>query len=144
MEIAEQSGAKDVVSVLQGWGDKRKEVMVTKIVVDGAGYKSVNGEYVTTSAEEIPSGFHMVCRQHKWDSKEMWQKLNGDKAWFKAPNEAYIYWNRTDGQWWIDEPSGNGLYVAKSPSWAPPQSGWKALGPFDPLPSFVAIFRDET
>ena len=56
--------------------------------------------------------------------------------------QAYIYWNKSNGVWWIDEPSGNGVYIAKAPSWAPPQTGWKALGPFGPLPSLVATFRD--
>ena len=56
--------------------------------------------------------------------------------------QAYIYWNKSNGVWWIDEPSGNGVYIAKAPSWAPPQTGWKALGPFGPLPSLIATFRD--
>ena len=59
-----------------------------------------------------------------------------------SPTQAYIYWNKSNGVWWIDEPSGNGVYIAKAPSHAPPQNGWKPLGPFGPVPSLVATFRD--
>merc|ERR1712109_290040 len=92
--------------------------------------------------DEIPTGFEWVCRQKGWNAADTWRELNGDSIWFKASTQAYIYWNKSNGVWWIDEPSGNGVYIAKAPSWAPPQTGWKALGPFGPLPSLVATFRD--
>ena len=34
------------------------------------------------------------------------------EAWYEHDNEAYIYWNRSDGRWWIDVPSGAGAYVS--------------------------------
>ena len=57
---------------------------------------------------------------------------------------AYIYFNRGDGHWWIDEPGGNGVFKAAAPSHAPPQLGWVALGQglgAKRLPSLVAAFR---
>jgi len=141
-QVAQSSNARDVIKVLQDWGKERKEVGIVKIVVDGAGFKELNQEYVATSADEIPTGFEWVCRQKGWNAADTWRELNGDSIWFKASTQAYIYWNKSNGVWWIDEPSGNGVYIAKAPSWAPPQTGWKALGPFGPLPSLVATFRD--
>ena len=44
-----------------------------------------------------------------------------------AENGSYMYRNVNDGQWWIDEPSGGGVYVAQSTSPVPPTSGWKVL-----------------
>jgi len=142
LQVAQSSNAKDVIKVLQDWGKERKEVEILKILVDGAGFKELNQEYLATSPDEIPTGFEWVCRQKGWNALDTWKELNGDSTWFKASTQAYIYWNKSNGVWWIDEPSGNGIYIAKAPSWAPPQTGWKALGPFGPLPSLVATFRD--
>merc|ERR1712032_766643 len=141
-QVAQGSNARDVIKVLQDWGKERKEVGILKIVVDGAGFKELNQEYFATSPDEIPTGFEWVCRQKGWNASDTWKELNGDSIWFKAPTQAYIYWNKSNGVWWIDEPSGNGVYIAKAPSWAPPQTGWKPLGPFGPTPSLVATFRD--
>jgi len=139
-QCAQRSGAMDVVRVLQEWGMKRKETTIKKIIVVGTGNEDVNEEYVATDAKEIPCGFDSVCKQQGWDTQETWEKLNSGASWFKAKNGAYIYWNKADGCWWIDEPSGNGIFKAKAPSWAPPQTGWIALGPFTPVPSLVATF----
>ena len=139
-QIAQGSAAADVLGLLQN--RERRETVITRIVVQGAGYKEVNQEYLATPAEEIPTGFEWVCRQQGWEAGDMWRKLNGSAPWFRAANEAYIYWNKSEGVWWIDEPAGNGVYIAKAPAWAPPQTGWKALGPFAPLPTLVATFRD--
>ena len=42
--------------MLQDWGKERKEVGILKIVVDGAGFKELNQEYLATSPDEIPTG----------------------------------------------------------------------------------------
>lgn len=141
-DIARMSAASDVLKLLQEWGVERREVSIARIAVEGSGYEELNGEYVGTHAEEIPTGFEWVCHQNRWDSKETWEKLNGGRVWYKATNSAFIYWNQTNGVWWMDEPSGNGVYIAQGPAWAPPQAGWKSLGPFTPLPSLVATFRN--
>jgi len=141
-QVALSSNAKDVIKVLQDCGKERKEVEILKILVDGAGFAELNQEYLATSPDEIPTGFEWVCRQKGWNASDTWKELNGDSTWFKAPTQAYIYWNKSNGVWWIDEPSGNGVYIAKAPSHAPPQTGWKPLGPFGPTPSLVATFRD--
>ena len=53
----------------------------------------------------------------------------------QAPNEAYMYWNRGDGKWWIDVPDGAGAYIALSDALDPPVSGWTALpGKKGPVP----------
>ena len=45
---------------LQDWGKERKDVGIVKIVVDGAGFKELNQEYVATSADEIPTGIFSI------------------------------------------------------------------------------------
>jgi len=57
------------------------------------------------------------------------------RATFFPENGSYIYWNRSDGRWWMDGPSGAGLYIVKNSNDLPPTSGWQALrGSKAPLP----------
>ena len=35
--------------------------------------------------------------------EKMWAKLNSGRTWYRAENEAYIYWNTMDSCWWIDK-----------------------------------------
>ena len=59
----------------------------------------------------------------------MWRKLSdGRRPWFESDNGSYIYWNRSDGCWWIDGPTGAGVYIQKRDSEVPPVDGeWKPL-----------------
>ena len=134
MQIALLSGATDVVCALQDWGMRRKETGIERIVVDGAGGADVNGEYFAMDAQEIPHGFDL-------DVQEMWQRLNNGKTWFKAQNEAYIFFNSLDKHWWIYAPNGEEVLKASAPAWAPPQFGWIARDPSCQVPSLVASFR---
>lgn len=146
IDVARSSRAQAVLQVLEAHGARRTEVPIMRIVVDGAGVDDVNGEYIATEAAEIPAGFRAVCVQQEWDTSQMWSKLNAGKRWFKAANEAYIYWNTADRHWWIDAPDGNGVYKAVAPSYAPPQTGWILLVPSQgatvPPPAMVATFRE--
>ena len=54
--------------------------------------------------------------------------LNGsENPWYKNENnEAYIYYNQNDKQWWIDGTDGLGVFI--SPSGTPhavPSQGWR-------------------
>lgn len=140
MQVAEQSRALDVIRVLEEHQNKRRAVPITKIVVAGSGIAEVNGDYHATDASEIPEGFDAVCRQRGWDTQQLWQQLNGGATWYKANNQAYIYFN-ADGHWWIDAPNGNGVYKAVAPAHAPPQIGWKPLTSHRLPPALVATFR---
>ena len=94
---------RDVIKVLEDWGQERKETKINKIVVRGSSVPSVNQEYHSTSSYHIPPGFDSVCQQQGWPTEKMWVKLNGDRNWYRAHNEAYIYWNTLDKSWWIDK-----------------------------------------
>jgi len=140
LQIAQEAGARDVVAVLQRYR-QRAPVGVRKIVVAGASEDSVNGEYEATPAAETPAGFAAVCRQNRWDVATTWQKLNAGATWFRAANDAYIYFNQADKHWWIDAPEGHGVFKARAPAHAPPQLGWAALVAAEP-PQLVATFRE--
>ena len=126
--------------------------------VKGSGVESVNTHYEWTPATVIPPGFATVCVQNRWGVESTWEMLNKGKPWWRASNDAYIYLNSADGQWWIDKHDGDGVYVApKDPAAAqqgdatssssscggageaspaaPPATGWRALSPsYDPAP----------
>lgn len=122
--------------------------------VKGSGVESVNTHYAWTPATVIPPGFETVCVQNRWGVESTWEMLNNGKPWLRASNDAYIYLNSADGQWWIDKPDGDGVYVApkdqaaqqggatvsscgagEASHAAPPATGWRALSPsYDPAP----------
>lgn len=66
----------------------------------------------------------------------MWRRLSDQVTpWWEAENESYIYYNRGDGQWWIDGPDGRGLYIVEGGERTPPQKGWVRLtGAKEPCP----------
>ena len=116
------------------------------INVQRSGVPSVNQEYVWKSHDDIPKGFASVCTKNQWDVQSTWDKLNGRRQWLHASNDAYIYLNTMDNHWWIDEPSGNGVYIAPESKplntctaenmFLPPVAGWRSLGGGnEPLPN---------
>ena len=107
--------------------------------VVGAGVAEVNGMYQQMGAT-IPAGFARTCEKQGWDAGAMWKKLyDQNTPWFEAENGSYVYRNKGDGRWWIDEPSGLGVYILESHEKLPPPSGWHPLDPnYEPVPS-VAI-----
>ena len=114
----------------------------------GSGIASVNTKYEWRSSNLIPEGFARVCVQNQWDVETTWAQLNGGRNWLHASNDAYIYLNSMDDQWWIDEPSGRGVFVAPhqkvlsslNNDFLPPMNGWRALEQGNsPLPNVELI-----
>eukprot|EP00566_Odontella_aurita_P023071 CAMPEP_0113527732 /NCGR_PEP_ID=MMETSP0015_2-20120614/1456_1 /TAXON_ID=2838 /ORGANISM="Odontella" /LENGTH=127 /DNA_ID=CAMNT_0000426193 /DNA_START=249 /DNA_END=632 /DNA_ORIENTATION=- /assembly_acc=CAM_ASM_000160 len=107
-----------------------------RIEVKNSGEPTVNAVYEERNPTSVPEGFSRTCKSMRWQPDEMWERLSdGRKPWFEASNESYIYWNRGDGKWWIDGPSGAGLYIVSSPESSPPSEGWVALsGARQPVP----------
>jgi hypothetical protein len=143
MKIARDSRATEVAAVLKAAGTRRKDVKVQRIAVHASGVEDLNGEYEATSAEEVPRGFSVVCDEAGWNVDETWTRLNGGADWFKASNEAYIYFNLLDEMWWIDDPAGHGVFKAPAPAHAPPSVGWQPIGGDAKMPpACVATFRE--
>eukprot|EP00551_Chaetoceros_affinis_P002245 CAMPEP_0203653190 /NCGR_PEP_ID=MMETSP0088-20131115/31969_1 /ASSEMBLY_ACC=CAM_ASM_001087 /TAXON_ID=426623 /ORGANISM="Chaetoceros affinis, Strain CCMP159" /LENGTH=135 /DNA_ID=CAMNT_0050513031 /DNA_START=87 /DNA_END=494 /DNA_ORIENTATION=+ len=125
------------------------------IRIQGSGVPSVNQEYEWKPPTIIPKGFARVCIQNQWNVESTWERLNGGRNWLHAPNDAYIYLNSMDNHWWVDEPGGNGVFIApesstqllasqvlgeKSSVFAPPDKGWKTLsGGIEALPKVEVI-----
>merc|ERR1711879_576570 len=105
----------------------------------------VEGDYLPEPATSIPNGFAAVCKAQRWDVKGTWARLNGDATWYRhaVNKEAYIYWNKADGQWWIDGIDGNGVFIAKGPASAPPANGWNPLNRGARVPTVKTIRKDD-
>ena len=133
--------------------NRTNNVVAFTIKISGSGVPSVNSEYEWRTPDFIPKGFASVCVQNQWNIESMWKRLNGERKWLHASNnDAYIYLNSMDNQWWIDEPNGSGVFIAPgnctlsstSQNICPPKEGWKALGLHsEPLPTLEIIINDK-
>ncbi|CAE7521683.1 secG [Symbiodinium natans] len=139
MEVAQDARAKEVMSVLAEYLRKPRPAPA-QLRVSNSGSQSVNVVYTQRHPEVIPVGFSLTCAEQRWDAEKMWLQLSDQQTpWYEAENGAYIYWNRGDGQWWIDAPDGKGVYIAKASAATVPGDGWRALpGVAEPLP-FVEL-----
>ena len=110
--------------------------MKQKIIVQSAGCALVNGIYEEKPPTQIPAGFDRTCKSMSWNTEKLWKQLSDQqRPWYEAENESYIYWNKGDGKWWIDEPSGGGVYIVKNDDTLPPKNGWISLSTkYNPLP----------
>jgi hypothetical protein len=112
-----------------------------RVVVKEAGSMELNGQYREQDPLAISSGFAATCKQMGWNTNDMWDRLTDKKTpWYEKEDGAYIYFNRGDGKWWIDNKDGGGMYIVQSkmdgPSNVPPESGYKILpGAKHPAPT---------
>lgn len=141
--IAQQADAKQVLAVFREYRKKNKaqymntesnRVSHIEVSVPAEHEKteraSLNGRYnVKDGKHEIPVSFAKVCTQNGWPVDATWARLNGGRKWYQHENNnSYVYYNSGDSQWWIDGPSGLGIYVIKSGvNHAVPANGWQAL-----------------
>lgn len=113
--------------------------------VSNAGVRVLNGVYQDKPFSVIPAGFAATCQKMQWNSNDMWNQLAVPTAtWFEHDNGSYIYLHR-DGQWWMDDPSGAGIYVcaAQQGDKTVPSHGWEPLsGGVHPMP--VVEHEDES
>ena len=112
-----------------------------QISIRSAGFQHVNGVYEQQSPTNIPAGFDRTCRAMNWNTEQMWKQLSDQsRPWYEAENESYVYWNRGDGKWWIDGPSGAGIYIVKNDALFPPKIGWIALDKdYEPIPEVTTL-----
>merc|ERR1712156_868383 len=107
---------------------------IKSIEVLNAGVAETNGVYNAMASNIIPKGFEKVCVENGWNTKDMWEKLNGNNQWYlHIDNDCYAYRNLNDRQWWIDGTDGLGVYIVKenkgSVKEAVPSTGWSLLAP---------------
>ena len=113
---------------------------LSQLQITSAGSPSVIGLFSSRPNTDIPAGFAKVCVQQGWSVESTWKQLSDSRDWFESDNGAYIYYNKGDGHWWIDEPGGAGVYVASRDTPVPPSDGWKPLGGSSlPLPNVVPL-----
>ena len=132
-------------------GDGRGPMAVRQLRVEGAGNAHLNGLYLPRPAAEVPAGFRRTCEAQGWDTAELWDQLANPaagKPWWEKADDSYIYYNHGDSLWWLDEPSGAGVYVAPGGSGSadklPPASGWRLLpGAAGPAPSVRPLETSE-
>lgn len=145
LAVARDSTARDVMKVLQEYAD-RQDVPMTHIIVENAGEAAVNGKYFAKEATNIPQSFGAVCDQNGWPTNETWNSLNGKNAWFSHDdegNDSYVYYNKSDGKWWLDGPDGLGRYTHDhGVPHAVPAHGWTSLhGETTKMPQ-IRTYRD--
>jgi hypothetical protein len=104
--------------------------MALTLTVKGAGLSVLNGLYQAKPSSVIPPGFIATCNEMRWNSEDMWNQLAIPAAkWFEHDNGSYIYLHK-EGRWWMDDPSGAGIYVCQVSSEGVekvPASGWEPL-----------------
>ena len=118
-------------------GHGRGPMAVRQLRVEGAGNGWLNGLYLPKPAAEVPAGFRRTCEAQGWDTAELWDQLANPaagKPWWEKADDSYIYFNFGDNLWWVDEPSGAGVYVAPGGGGAPtscprPRGGGCSRGP---------------
>ena len=117
-----------------------------RVAVVGAGSVIANGIYALRDAAVVPAAFALVCEASGWAAPETWARLNGSRVWFESGNASYIYFNRGDGQWWLDSGvTGLGLYVSRAAGAGavPPSDGWTLIGDGAlPLPTVTSQGAD--
>lgn len=124
------------VSLLLGWIPFHSAAMSLK--VSGAGVRVLNGFYQSRPSTLVPEGFAATCARMRWNAGDMWNQLAVPQApWYEHDNGSYMYLHQ-DGRWWMDDPSGAGIYVcpAIDGSVTVPSGGWQPLsGGVDPMPT---------
>eukprot|EP00392_Amoebophrya_sp_AT5.2_P002841 g2846.t1 len=72
----------------------------------------IAGLYSRAEFFEVPEGFKRLCKRENMGNCEYyWQQINGRNDWYRHETSgAYIYFNRGDERWWIDNHFGVGVY----------------------------------
>lgn len=101
------------------------------ISLSAAFTKGTNGVYVAREPEDIPTGFVRMCgKAGGFAPRPLWETLtNGVTPWFESGGGSFIYLNCQEGNWWIDDSTGSGMYLAapRESLLLPPTSGWTTL-----------------
>ena len=112
------------------------------VKVSNAGVSILNGAYGPKPYNVVPDGFIKTCRKARWNPDQMWDQLAVPGVeWYEHENGSYIYLHN-DGRWWMDDPTGAGIYVCASNSDNEmiPSSGWEPLSRgADPMPTVELI-----
>lgn len=118
----------------------KKAKAFAALTVSGAGSSVVNGGYAQKDPSQVPQGFAETCVQNRWDPQRTWRSLSdGKRPWYEKCDGSYIYWNRSDKNWWIDGPNGLGLYIAADTGVTPPAKGWQLLRGAEPPAPTVTL-----
>ena len=111
--------------------------------------RTYTGVYLPQAPSDIPVGFAKVCKKSFWNTEVMWEQLSDLRTpWYLKEDDAYIYFNKGDGKWWLDHPLGHGLYIARGQGGenaVPPTDGWESLQEdYGQLPDFeFSDLRDD-
>lgn len=116
-----------------------------KIRISGAGVSCANGLYQRQDPSTIPAAFTKVCKKQFWNTEDTWRQLTDMQTpWYLKEDDGYIYYNRGDGKWWLDDGmKGLGLYIAPAKldegnTQVPPTTGWDVLSnDYQPIPSIA-------
>jgi len=96
-----------------------------------ASSRNVNSVYAPRDPKTIPTGFSRMCNKAGgFAPRGLWDELtNGVTPWFESKDGCFVYFNCNDGHWYVDNPSGAGMYLAVPDGslLLPPTNGWVSL-----------------
>ena len=107
-----------------------RDLNVPVVNLSMASAKGVNGFYYPRDPTKIPTGFSLMCNKAGgFAPRPVWDDItNSVTPWFEHDSGCFIYFNCHDRNWYLDNSSGAGMYIAAPESLLlPPTSGWVTL-----------------
>jgi hypothetical protein len=104
---------------------------VPALQLSAATARVVNGAYEPRDPDDIPPGFARMCgRAGGFAPRPVWDSAtNGVTPWFESREGCYVWYNRDESHWYVDDPHGAGMYLANPEGslLLPPTAGWVSL-----------------
>ena len=104
---------------------------VPALQLSAATARVVNGAYEPRDPGDIPPGFARMCgRAGGFAPRPVWDSAtNGVAPWFESREGCYVWYNRDESHWYVDDPHGAGMYLANPEGslLLPPTAGWVSL-----------------
>mmetsp|Transcript_24797 Transcript_24797/g.59818 ORF Transcript_24797/g.59818 Transcript_24797/m.59818 type:complete len:187 (-) Transcript_24797:105-665(-) len=107
------------------------DLNVPELRLSQSSSRQVNAVYSPRDPKNIPTGFARMCNKAGgFAPRPIWDDMtNGITPWFESDDGCFIYFNCNDAHWYVDNPSGAGLYLAVPDGslLLPPTNGWVSL-----------------
>mmetsp|Transcript_28298 Transcript_28298/g.51577 ORF Transcript_28298/g.51577 Transcript_28298/m.51577 type:complete len:188 (-) Transcript_28298:150-713(-) len=114
-----------------GSSSSRVGLNVPTVELSQASSRGINSTYNPQDPNNIPTGFARMCNKAGgFAPRPVWDDItNGVTPWFESKDGFFLYFNCNDVHWYVDNPSGAGMYLAVPDGslLLPPTAGWVSL-----------------